>query len=263
MGHRHSGTRGRIVAPVALGVVVLLAWQVASWRVPPTILPAPGDVVVRLADELARGDLVRGTAVTLWEAILGCALATVIGLPIGILVGLRPWADAAASPYLAASQAIPAVAVAPLLVIWVGYGLFPVVLMCALFVFFPMVLATRHGLHHLDQEVVEAAMLDGAFGRRMLTQIRLPLAASSILTGIRNGFTLSIIGAVVGEMVMGGDGLGLTLATYSASTDTTGLFATLVVLCVLAVSLYLLLIALEGVIDPLHSHRSESRKEHP
>lgn len=260
-GRRPVGMRWRIGAPVGFGVIVLVAWQVASWNVPPTILPAPGDVVIRLANELARGDLLGGTVVTLAEAILGCALATVVGLPLGILVGLRPWADAAWAPYLAASQAIPAVAVAPLLVIWVGYGLFPIVWLCSLLVFFPMVLATRHGLLHLDDRVVAAAMLDGASGWRLLTEIKLPLAASSILVGIRNGFTLSITGAVVGEMVMGGNGLGLTLATYAASTDTTGLFATLVVLCALAVGLYLALVALEGAIDPLRPGRLASRKE--
>src|SRR5690606_13676875 len=120
-------------------------------------------------------------------------------------------------PYIAASQALPAVAVAPLLVLWLGYGLLPVVVLCALMVFFPILVATVHGLTQVDRDVVDAARVDGASGLTLLRTILLPLAMPAILSGIRNGFTISITGAIVGEIVTGGAGMGLLLSARASA----------------------------------------------
>ncbi|MEE6296061.1 ABC transporter permease [Georgenia wangjunii] len=250
---RHRRTRRLVLAtPVVLGLVALLAWETVSRTglVPPFFLPAPTDVAARLWLELSEGGLVGYTLVTLVEALLGSALGAVIAFPLGYLVARNRWAAAGLQPYIAASQALPAVALAPLLVIWVGYGLFPVVLLCALLVFFPILLATILGMRTLDQELIDAARMDGASGLAMLRHIEVPLAMPSLLTGLRNGFTLSVTGAVVGEFVMGGEGLGLVLSVQSDSADTTGLFSTLVVLAVLAVGMYSLLRLVERLTSP-------------
>ena len=250
---RRTHTRLRVVAPAVLGLAILAAWHLATTTgaVPPTFLPAPSAVARRLVLELTHGGLLRATGITLGEAVLGCLLAAAVALPTGWLVARSRVVAAALQPYLAASQAIPAVAIAPLLVLWVGYGIEPVVLLCALLVFFPIVLSTVLGLRTLDTDVIEAARLDGAHAWRMIRDIELPLAAPALLTGLRNGFTLSITGAVVGELVMGGRGLGLVLGVYSSSADTTGLFATLAVLCALAVLIFSALLGLERVVDPM------------
>lgn len=260
---RLGGPALRALAPIVLGLVVLLAWQltVLSGRVLPTLLPGPGAVFSRFLDELGTGQLFALTGVTLLEALLGSVLAAAIALPLGYLIAHVRVFDAAVSPYLAASQAIPAVAVAPLLVIWVGYGLLPIVLLCALLVFFPVVLSTVLGIRGVRRELIEAAELDGAGGLRMLHHIEAPLARRAVLTGIRNGFTLSITGAVVGELVMGGNGLGMLLSVQASTADTTGLFATLVMLCLLAVGIYLVLVAIEWGADPLRSPRTTTRSK--
>lgn len=242
----------RILAPIVLGIVVLAAWQftVTAGAVPRSLLPAPMEVAERLTSDLAGPLLLRSTFTTMWEAVLGCLLAAVIAMPTGYLIARSTLLEAAVSPYLAASQAIPAVAIAPLLVIWVGYGLTPIVLLCTLLVFFPILLGTVLGLRHINPDLIKAAQLDGAHGPSMVTHIEWPLARRTILTGVRNGFTLSITGAVVGEMVMGGRGLGLVLSVQASNADTTGLFATLIVLCALAVVIYLGLLAIEIFADP-------------
>lgn len=247
----------RVLAPVILGTIVVVLWHLAaaSGAVPPTLLPAPGDVVARFAADVASGSLLGYAGVTILEALFGCLLAAAIALPMGYLIARARVAEAAVSPYLAASQAIPAVAIAPLLVIWVGYGLLPVVLLCALLVFFPVVLSTVLGLRTIDPEILEAAQLDGAHGPAMLRHIEWPLALPAILTGLRNGFTLSVTGAVVGELVMGGHGLGMVLSVQSASVDTTGLFATLLALCLIAVAIYMLLLGVELLSNPLRPVR--------
>ncbi|QDB79188.1 ABC transporter permease [Georgenia sp. 311] len=244
----HRRTRRLVLlTPFAVGAAVLLVWEAVSRAglVPAFFLPAPTAVAARLWTELTAGGLLGYTATTLTEALLGSVLGATVALPLGYLIARNRWAAAGLQPYVAASQALPAVALAPLLVIWVGYGLLPIVLLCALLVFFPILLATILGLRTLDPEVVDAARLDGAHGWSMVRHIEAPMALPTLLTGLRNGVTLSVTGAVVGEFVMGGRGLGMVLSVQSNSADTTGLFATLVVLAALAVGMYTLLRVVE------------------
>jgi NitT/TauT family transport system permease protein len=239
--------RRRVVAPLILGGVVLLVWEAVSRSgvVPSFFLPAPSAIGVRLVEDLTTGGLLGYVGPTLVEAALGCLVGAVVALPLGYLVFRSARAAAALEPYIAASQAVPAVALAPLLMLWLGYGLVPIVVLCALTVFFPILLATVLGLRTLDPDVVAAARLDGAGSWQLLRLIELPLALPALLTGLRNGFTLSVTGAVVGEFVMGGQGLGMLVAARGDSADTVGIFAALVVLCALAMSVYGLLSALE------------------
>ncbi|WP_267892824.1 ABC transporter permease [Streptomyces sp. NBRC 110028] len=161
-----------------------------------------------------------------------------VALPLGYLIARSDLAAAALQPYIAASQAVPAVALAPLLALWLGYGLLPIAVLCALLVFFPILVNTVLGLRALDPEVLGAARVDGVGWSGMLWYIELPLALPSILAGVRNGLTLSITGAVVGEFVMGGEGLGQLLSVQRQAADTVGLFSTLVMLALLAAGLY-------------------------
>lgn len=250
---RHRCTRRLVLAaPFGLGAAVLAAWEFLAWvgAVDPFFLPAPSAVASRLWAEATFGGLAGYTARTLGEALLGSVLGAVVAVPLGYLVARNRWVAAAVQPYVAASQALPAVALAPLLVLWIGYGLGPIVVLCALMVFFPILLGTVLGLRTLDPEVMDAARLDGASGWAMIRYVEVPLAAPSLLTGLRNGFTLSVTGAVVGELVMGGEGLGMLLSIQSRAADTPGVFATLVVLGSLAVGMYTLLRLAERLTNP-------------
>ena len=152
---------------------------------------------------------------------------------------------AAVEPFLGATQALPAIAIAPILVLWVGYGITPVIVLCALMVFFPILVSSVVGLRHIDHELLEAAALDGATGWTMAVQMELPLAAPAILGGLRNGFALSVTGAVVGEMVMGGSGLGQVLTQMRSNVDTAGMFVIIAILCVMATILYVIVYQVE------------------
>jgi hydroxymethylpyrimidine ABC superfamily ATP binding cassette transporter, membrane protein len=162
-------------------------------------------------------------------------------------------------PYIAASQAVPAIAVAPLLVVWIGYGTVPTVVLCVLMVFFPITVSVLLGLRSLDTDIIDAARLDGAHGPSMVAYMELPLALPAILSGLRTGFTLSVTGAVIGEMTMGGKGLGMVLASQRQSVDTAGLFSTIAVLCIMATSIHWCLQELERrsrVVDSLRGRRA-------
>lgn len=243
---RRPRTLLRAFAPVLLGAVALALWEsvARSGAVPALFLPAPSEVAVRLGED-AGGLLWSYTWPTALRAVAGCLAGAALALPLGYLVYRSRTAAVALGPYIAASQALPAVALAPLLVLWLNRGSLPIVVLCALMVFFPILMTWVLGLRGLDPDVLDAARLDGASGAAFLLRVEIPLALPALLTGLRTGFTLSITGAVVGEFVMGGRGLGSLIAARSRSGDTEGLFTVLVVLCLLATAVYIVLGAAE------------------
>lgn len=242
----------RQLAPVIFGLAVLALWWCVAeaGTVPAYFLPHPVRVWDTLWLGLTQGSLIAASIQTLTAAAIGCIAATIIGIPLGYLIARSRIVAATIGPYLAASQAIPAVALAPLLVIWIGYGLLPITVLCTIIVIFPVVISTALGIRELDSDIIDAALLDGAGRVDLIRRIEMPLASPAILAGIRTGFTLSITGAVVGEMVMGGDGLGAALSKGQGSTaNVAQLFAVIAILIVLAVGIYLLLTYVEKVLD--------------
>jgi putative riboflavin transport system permease protein len=230
------------LAPALLGIIIVAAWMAAarSGGIAVLFLPSPGAVLSALYTGFTDGSLLSAAGITLLESLSGFALGAMIALPIGYAVARSRLAAAALQPYLAASQALPAVALAPLFVVWLGYGLPPTAALAALIVFFPSAIATTLGIRMLDHEVLDAARVDGANAWQLLLAIELPLAAPSVLAGLRTSLTLSVTGAVVGEFVLGGVGTGLgSLSTQTlANFDTARLFAILIVLGAMASLLY-------------------------
>ncbi len=245
----------RILPPLLIAMIIMALWSWLAYReiLPVTILPPPDQVARRLIIQISSGRLLYPLWVTISESLLGAIVGTMIGIPLAWLIAHSSIVEAAVNPYLAASQAIPAIAIAPLLVIWLGYGLAPIVVLCAIMVIFPVVISTTLGLNRLDRNVLNAAELDGADRYHLARWMEWPMALPAILSGIRNGFTLSVTGAVVGELVMGGRGLGQQLAIQSQANDITGLFATIIVLCLVAVAIFGLLKGMEWLFDPYAS----------
>ena len=236
-----------VVAPIIFLALVLAGWWltttltgIEAWRLPDPLAVAHKGLAL-----LQRPTTWRQIAVTGGEAIAGCALGTVVALPLAYTIYRWRLLAAAVEPFLGATQALPAIAIAPILVLWVGYGITPVIVLCALMVFFPILVSTVVGLRHIDRELLEAAALDGATGWTMAAHMELPLAAPAILGGLRNGFALSVTGAVVGEMVMGGSGLGQVLTQMRSNVDTAGMFVVITILCIMATILYVIVYRIE------------------
>jgi NitT/TauT family transport system permease protein len=251
-----------VLAPLALGAVILAGWQfiTTSGMVSNFLLPTPASVLrafwLALTDGCAREGascgpgpasawtaltnslFVRYSAVTFIESVAGCALGALVALPLGYAVARSRLIASAAQPYLAASQALPAVAIAPLIALWLGFNLPPVIALCGLIVFFPLAVTTTLGLRLLDRDILDAARVDGAGFWSLLWRVELPLALPSILAGLRTSLTLSVTGAVVGEFVVGNNGLGQLLLINREYADPAGEFATLLMLGLLATTLY-------------------------
>ncbi|WP_371152207.1 ABC transporter permease [Buchananella felis] len=248
----------RLLAPIAVGALLLAAWAWASGSgaVAPFLLPSPARVLTHLLASFT-GTIAPAAWETLRAALIGCAAAVVVAAPLAYVIWRWRWADAALSPYLAASQAVPAIALAPLLAVWLGYGLTPTVVLCALIVFFPIFVATLNALRGIDPDLLDAARLDGTTPAQLLIHIQAPLALPGFMSGLRAGFPLSITGAVVGEFVLGGKGMGMLLTAQRQAANTAGMFATILVLAVMASLFYVALQILEHLSPTIAALRSK------
>lgn len=235
----------RIVVPAITLAIVIGLWYALSLTLPPLLLPSPFDVVARLVRQAGSGLAWQYLWPTIGPAILGVAIAVVVSLTLGILSSHSRVLAAVFEPFVALSQTVPLVALAPLLVLWLGYGAVPIAVLCAIVAFFPMVTTTIIGFRRLDMRPVEAAMLDGATHLQRLWHIELPMAAPAILAGMRAGSALAMTGAVVGEFVMGGTGLGTLLTLSRQASDTTGMFTVIFWISAASMILYSLFAAAE------------------
>jgi NitT/TauT family transport system permease protein len=239
---RRAGAWLRWAPPLVVGLLLLGCWELltATGAVRPFLLPPPEEVARAFWRAAENGLLWRYGKVTLKESLAGFALGTAVALPLGYGIARSRLLASATEPYLAASQAVPAVAIAPLLVLWLGYGLEPVAVLCALIVFFPTVVTTALGIRSLDRDILDAARVDGAGWWPRLAHFEAPLAFPAVMAGLRASLTLSITGAVVGEFVLGDQGLGGLLTIARGNFDTPLVFATIFTLMLLAAAFYLL-----------------------
>ncbi len=232
--------RRRFVLVVLSIVLVLLLWQgLISWgKFPAFILPSPTMVGERFVQKLADGSLEWHTWVTLQEVVLGLLLGSSLATVLGYLLAKSRVAESLLAPYLVASQAVPIVAIAPLLIIWFGPGMFSKVLICALVVFFPVLVNTVVGLRGVPENLRDLMHSLQATRAQMLTKLEIPAALPVFLGGLRVGATLSVIGAVVGEFVGSDRGLGFLVNVGRGQYDTALVFVAIFVLVALALALY-------------------------
>jgi NitT/TauT family transport system permease protein len=229
------------VPALVLAGLILLVWYMLTTpgHVSSLFLPAPADVFSSLGDGLSSGVMLSNALVTIEESVLGFLLALVLALPLGYGLAKSRLLALTLQPYVAAGQAIPAIVIAPFFSLWLGYGLLPNMLVCTLVVFFPIIVNTILGVQTIDSTLTDAARVEGASGWSLLSQIEFPLALPSLLAAVRTGFTLSIVGALVGEFVGGGSmGLGTLVLMAKNQFNTPFMFATVLVLAGLAALYY-------------------------
>jgi len=239
--------------PVGTMVVLIAAWEVATWlfAIPPYLLPAPSSIAqAMVANEAV---LLKHSVGTTVEILLGFALSVAVGVPLALGIFLwKPFANTI-YPLLVSSQAVPKVAVAPLFLVWFGFGLLPKVLIAFLIAFFPVVINTAMGLAAIEREKIYLAQSMGLGAVRTFFKIQLPNALPSIFAGLKISITLAVVGAVVGEFVGGQGGLGYLLLIANGNMDTALLFAGIVALTVLGVVFFALIGVVERLVLPPHA----------
>ena len=226
----------------------LVAWQLAAvvGGFPPFILPAPYLVWQRLGQVLLDGTLLRNSMVTLWEVLLGLAGGVGVATLLGYLLAKSLHLEKLLSPYIIASQSIPVVAIAPLLVIWFGPGLLSKVLICALIVFFPVLINTVVGMRSVPDDLRDLMRSLHATRWQTFRILEIPAALPVFLGGLRIGATLAVIGAVVGEFVGAKSGLGFLINVGRGMYDTALVFVAVFTLIMMAMGLYGLVALMEA-----------------
>ena len=237
--------RGSVVA-VSIVLLVLAWWAVAVFGgYPAFILPTPLDVAQRTWSMLLDGSLLMHAGTTIAEAGLGFVLALAVGVAFGYIIGHSRLLEKFLSPYIAVSQGLPVVALAPLLAIWFKDDLIRKVVIVALIVFFPILVNSIVAVRSIDRSMYEVARISGANLWQQIRYVELPLGLRSLLAGVKLGLTLAITGAVIGEFVSAQAGLGFLLTLGRGIFDTTLVFVGLVSLAVLTIVAYSLVSVLE------------------
>ena len=239
-----------ILYPLLATAVLLVLWEVltVAFDVPPFLLPKPSIVAVAMVEH--GGLLLRESWVTAIEILLGYVLSIVIGLPLALAIFLWPPFSRSIYPLLISTQAMPKVALAPLLIVWFGFGLLPKVLIAFLIAFFPIVINAVVGLTAIEREKITLAQSMGFGPLATFWKIRLPDALPAIFGGLKISITLAVVGAVVGEFVGGNAGVGYQLIVANGSMDTPLLFAGLIVLTVIGVVFFMLVELVERLVLP-------------
>jgi NitT/TauT family transport system permease protein len=221
-------------------LLVIAAWGgiVSVSRVPAFLLPSPKGVWDKFLITLQDGTLLTNALVTLNEVLLGLLLGSSVAMGIGYMLAKSRLMEKILSPYLVASQAIPVVAIAPLLVIWFGSGIFSKVLICSLTVFFPVLVNTMIGFRAVPENLRDLMGSMRATRWQKLCLLEIPAALPVLFGGLRIGATLSVIGAVVGELVGSDQGLGFLINVGRGQYDTALVFVAIFSLILMALILY-------------------------
>lgn len=238
------------IYPTVFLVSLVALWELLARLevVEPYILPAPSAVFERLVSDW---DVVWDhTVTTLVEIGAGFGLGVVTGIALALPIAYSAVFRNTVYPLIVASQAVPKIAIAPLLVLWLGFGIWPKIVITALMVFFPVVVTAAEGFGSVDRSLLELLRSVSAPRHQVFTRVTLPHSLPRIMAGLKIGITLAVVGAIVGEWVGADSGLGYLLVYANTFLDSTLLFAALVLLVVIGVVLFALVGGIERLLMP-------------
>lgn len=248
------------VRPFILILVVLVVWDlcIRIFSIPQYLVPTPLAVVREIFAEWPM--LLAESLPTIYATLGGFGLSVVIGVPMAMAIAYSRVIESYLYPLLVFSQSIPKVAIAPLFVVWFGFGLFPKVIVAFLLGFFPIVVSTVMGFKSVESDMIDLARSMGSSRLKMFLKISLPQALPSIFSSMKVSVTLAVVGAVVGEFVGSNSGIGYVLQKANGNIDLPLMFAALVFLSLIGVLLFAAIDLAERLAIPWHvSQRSSSQ----
>jgi NitT/TauT family transport system permease protein len=233
---------GLVLLPLATFCLFVGGWEaiVRLAGIPKIVLPPPSDIALAFCNGLLGGDFGWHLAVTMYEILMGFALGALSGLLLGLLVALVPLAERIFYPYIVAFQTVPKVAIAPIIVIWFGYGVTSKIVITATIAFFPLLANTIVGLRASPRDQIEMLVSCTATRWQVFRMVRLKQALPYIFVGLDVAIVLSVIGAIVGEFVGAKAGLGYLILQKNFNFDMAGTFAILIILSMIGVGLHAL-----------------------
>jgi ABC-type nitrate/sulfonate/bicarbonate transport system permease component len=240
----------RFGPPLALVAVLLAIWEVYARRsgVSPFVLPAPSQVLGALWE--FREQAIRHAVPTIIETVVGFGLSIAAATAVAVALDRIAWARRAVEPLLVGSQTVPIVAIAPLIVVWFGFGLLPKVLVVVLVTFFPITIALLDGFSSTSTEAAELMRSFGASAGQTFRKVRWPSGLPGFFTGLRISATYGVVAAVIGEYVGATDGLGIWMQLSQRSFRTDLVFGAILLTAVLSIGLYGMVVLAERVTIP-------------
>jgi NitT/TauT family transport system permease protein len=230
----------QLLYPLAGIVVIIAVWALACWfgNIPTVVLPTPDKVLRALV--IRRDLLLEESWITLKETLYGFLMALVVGLPLAVAVANSRPLNLMFYPLLIALQSVPKVALAPMILVWLGTGMESKLAIVWLVAFFPIIVDTAAGLRATPKELLELARSLNASSMQIFLKVQLPAALPFVVTGAKVAITLAVIGAVIGEFVGSSEGLGFLLLSATSQLDTPLAFAALFALSALGIFVYAL-----------------------
>ncbi len=243
--------------PFLLIILLLGLWDVVIriFEIPAYLIPRPEQVVGQLIGEWSR--LLSESWKTTQATLGGFALTIVFGIPIAMVIAYSRLVESYVYPLLVFSQSIPKIAIAPLFVVWFGFGILPKIISAFLLGFFPVVVSTVMGFKSVDPDMLDLARSMGASRLQTFLKISLPHALPAIFSGLKVSITLAVVGAVVGEFVGSNSGIGYVLQVANGNFDLPLMFAALVVLSSIGVLLFLAIDIVERLMIPWHASQRQ------
>jgi NitT/TauT family transport system permease protein len=244
-------------------VLLALLWEfgVVLFDIPSYLVPRFTTVISTVLEK--QPVLWHHTWVTGYETVLGFVLAVAVSIPLAILITYSRIAEKIVYPWMVASQVVPKVAVAPLFVVWFGFGITPKIIVAFLIAFFPIVVDTTVGLKSTETEMLYLARSMGGGTLKTFLKVRVPNALPNIFGGLKVGITFAVVGALVGEFVGASEGLGYLLLTATGSLDTPMVFASLLAMTLLGVFLFGIVEITERLLVPWRADERTERQVQP
>ncbi|SHJ79034.1 NitT/TauT family transport system permease protein [Bradyrhizobium lablabi] len=245
------------VRPFLFLIFIVVAWDLAIrlFKIPAYQIPAPADVVAVLWQDWP--ELLRQAWPTTYATICGFLLSAVFGIPVAMLIAGSKTVESYVYPLLVFSQSVPKIAIAPLFVVWFGFGIIPKVISAFLLGFFPVVVSAVQGFKSVDPDMVDLARAMQGSRFHVFCAVNLPHAMPAIFSGLKVSVTLAVVGAVVGEFVGSNSGIGYVLQRSIGTFDLPTMFAALVILALLGVVLFWIVDRIEKLVIPWHVSQRE------
>ncbi|MGV8982345.1 ABC transporter permease [Clostridium sp.] len=245
--------------PIAFQLLVLFIWQVSIdiWKIPQYLLPSPKDIIITLVNILP--SITKHIYATIYEAIIGFVISILFALILAILMNNVKIIKKCIYPLIVVSQTIPIIALAPLFIIWFGFGILPKVIVVVLVCFFPIVISLIDGLESVDVDMINLLKTMGASKFQIFTMVKLPSSTVNFFSGLRIAATYSIMGAVIGEWLGGDKGLGVYMIRAKNSYALDKVFAIIIIIVMLSMALFGLLYLLEYYLTPWSRNKADKK----
>ncbi|WP_275373012.1 ABC transporter permease [Clostridium tertium] len=251
---------GNKIAPIFFILILLIIWEIIVnvGGIEKYILPAPTDVIEVLIKDFKT--MIPHILATLYEGMVGFLIAIALSIILAVIMDMVPLIKRALYPVLVISQTIPTVALAPLFIIWFGFGALPKIIVVVIVCFFPIVISIVDGLEGVDKDLINHFKLMGASKLNVFLHLKLPYGMINFFSGMRIAATYSIMGAVIGEWLGGDKGLGVYMTRARSAYALDKMFASIVIIVVISMGIFLLVSLMEKLFTPWNNKKLSMKK---